>query len=524
MTDFSKKFAAYRPYRGRQTQVISWVMLSFLALAFTFHKPTSIPRAPVPAWQQAMPLGTEVKALALADDGDVYMAGTFEGTVPLGQTTLTSAGGADIFITRFDVATGTLTWAQRAGGAGEDVIKSLAISCNQVYMAGYAGRAGAGPTAVAMFDTIKLTAQGTANMFIAKLEEQDGRASFRWVQGMAGVRASEVQQMTVKNENIYIAGSLDANDVYFGIDRHKEGKALPRDSTRYHHSMYVARLSDLGADVKGASMLFIGFDRHHVFTGLVADAYPDVYLAGNFEKGPVTFIRTPNDKPGTGKATHMEAQIHKFTDENQKLQPIWDYTLGDSSETTINALAVQGDRLYAAGTFLKKTHFKDIKLATLTKAGYLACFISGTYAADPVWAVPVVGPAGPAARCQATALALHDSAVYIAGRYEAAPQPQAASGGQPKRLVSGNSPGIFVSHLLDTGLEGQVRWQQAATASDIAQASSLVTNDGLVYMAGSFTPAIQFGHAKLSGSKAPQKRVSTGFWAKLGTTRSKGNK
>lgn len=478
-----------------------------------------------PTWQQAMPLGAEVKALALADDGDVYLAGTFEDTLHLGRTKLTSVGAADIFITRFDVATSTFAWAQQAGGAGEDVIKSLAINRNQVYLAGYAGRAGAGPTAVAMFDTIKLVAQGTASMFVAKLEEQSGRAQFRWVQGMADVRSSEVQQLAVKNENIFIAGSIDANDVHFGIDRYKDGKALPRDSTRYHHAMYVARMSDVGADVQGASMLIIGFDRHHIFTGLVADAYPDVYLSGSFEKDPATFIRTPNDKPGSGKATHLEAQIHKFTDENNKIMPIWDYTLGDSSENTISALAVKGNRLYAAGTFEKNTHFKDIKLTAAASAGYLVCLTSGTYAADPVWAMPLTGPTGRAARCQTTALALHDSAVYVAGRYEAAPLPKAihqvASSEPSKRLASGNSSGVFVSHLIDTGSEGQVRWQQVATGSGMAQASSLVAKAGAVYVAGSFTPAVQFGRFGLVGSKAPPKRAATGFWAELRPAKSK---
>lgn len=525
MTNCLKTLATIRRYWGHQPQIAGCVIVAIGALAFTFRNPISAPLVPAPAWQQVMPLGAEVCALALADDGDVYLAGTFEDTLHLGKAKLTSVGAADIFVTRFDVATGTFTWAQQAGGAGRDVIRSLAINHNQVYLAGYAGRAGTGPAAVARFDTITLVAQGTTSMFVAKLEEQGGRAQFRWVQGMSDVRASEVQQMAVNNGNIFIAGSMDGNDVHFGIDRHKDGKALPRDSTRYHHAMYVARMSDAGTDVKGASMLIIGFDRHHVFTGLVADAYPDVYLSGSFEENPATFIHMPNDKPGTGKATHLEAQIHKFTDESNKLMPIWDYTLGDSSETTVEALAVKGDRLYAAGTFRKSTHFKDIRLTAAAPTSYLACLTSSTYAAEPVWAVPLTGPASRAARCQATALALHDSAVYVAGRYEAAPPPkairQAVSGGLPKRLTNGNSSGIFVSHLIDTGSEGQVRWQQVATSSGKVRASSLVVKGGLVHVAGSATSAVQFGRFKLSSGKAPQ-RAATGFWAELGPAKYNG--
>ncbi len=60
---------------------------------------------------------------ALADGGAI-VAGRFEGTVVLGagepnETSLVSAGAADVFVARYD-RDGALVWAKRAGGAGDD--------------------------------------------------------------------------------------------------------------------------------------------------------------------------------------------------------------------------------------------------------------------------------------------------------------------------------------------------------------------------------------------------------------------
>jgi len=52
--------------------------------------------------------------------GNCLVTGTFSGTVNFGTIKLTSVGGEDIFITKYD-AMGNVVWAKQAGGGGDDI-------------------------------------------------------------------------------------------------------------------------------------------------------------------------------------------------------------------------------------------------------------------------------------------------------------------------------------------------------------------------------------------------------------------
>ena len=489
-----------------------------------------------PDWQQVLPLGAEVKALTLAADGDVYLAGDFTGTLRLGSATLVSAGETDVFVTRFDQATGTFSWAQRAGGPGHDALSALAVSGGRVYLAGYVGATGPRPATVADFGPLRLPAQGTANMFVTQLTTDARQARFGWVQGMPGVRRSEAQLLAARDTSVYLAGTFEAHNGYFGITSHQPGASREPDTTKFHQAHFIARLGDRGAHGEMTSMIIIGFDRATSLTALVAGTYPDLYLAGNYEADPFTFIRTPHDKPGTGKPNHTEARIEKLADDGRRLQLLGRYTLGDSSETTINALVVKGKRLYAAGAFQQHTRFQDIgrggpiDLFTPAQAGYLLCLTDtrdDDFRPQPEWAKALTSPPDRASRYQARVLALHDSTLYVAGSYEAL-QPDGTTyfsqhptlAQQFARLADYHNPGIFISQVVDHGTAGQVRWEQRTTGDGMAFVRALAATAGPVYVAGHFVPRVQFGRFLLAAGTTPTKQLSTGFWARLGPGKS----
>ncbi|MDP3929534.1 MAG: LamG-like jellyroll fold domain-containing protein [Bacteroidota bacterium] len=76
--------------------------------------------------------------VSIASDGIIHMVGTFADTCRFNAaTTLTSAGGHDIFTTAF-TNTGLLTQARRFGGPLEDKARAIhAISSSSVYLCGY---------------------------------------------------------------------------------------------------------------------------------------------------------------------------------------------------------------------------------------------------------------------------------------------------------------------------------------------------------------------------------------------------
>ncbi|HYV92883.1 MAG TPA: T9SS type A sorting domain-containing protein [Chitinophagales bacterium] len=65
-------------------------------------------------------------AIAITTDasGNIIATGSFYGTITFGSTTLSSAGEADIFIVKYDTA-GNVTWANSAGGIGYDSPSSI---------------------------------------------------------------------------------------------------------------------------------------------------------------------------------------------------------------------------------------------------------------------------------------------------------------------------------------------------------------------------------------------------------------
>jgi hypothetical protein len=82
-------------------------------------------------WAQQAGGATDELAPGLAVSGNsVYVAGSFTGTASFGATSLTSAGGGDIYVTRLiDAGSGaTFAWAQQAGGVGNDSCYGMALS------------------------------------------------------------------------------------------------------------------------------------------------------------------------------------------------------------------------------------------------------------------------------------------------------------------------------------------------------------------------------------------------------------
>ncbi len=107
--------------------------------------------------------------VAAARDGMAIVTGHFSGTATFGEgsneVTLTSAGGTDVFVAGYE-ADGTLAWAARAGGAGDDEgwgVAALADGSLRL-----AGRFEETATFGVGADATMVTSAGGTDVFIAK--------------------------------------------------------------------------------------------------------------------------------------------------------------------------------------------------------------------------------------------------------------------------------------------------------------------------------------------------------------------
>jgi hypothetical protein len=84
----------------------------------------------------------EARSIAVDGAGAVCLTGYFQGTVsfnPAGGGNLTSAGGSDVFVVKLDTS-GAFQWAVRAGGAGNDSGRGIAVdSFGDIYATGSIG-------------------------------------------------------------------------------------------------------------------------------------------------------------------------------------------------------------------------------------------------------------------------------------------------------------------------------------------------------------------------------------------------
>src|SRR5262249_36134175 len=95
--------------------------------------------------------------------GNVYVNGWFTGTATIGTTSLTSAGGEDLYVAKLD-STGTALWAVDFGGSGTfEEPGGLAVDgAGNVYVTGlFEG--------TAAFGGVSLTSAGGDDVFVAKL-------------------------------------------------------------------------------------------------------------------------------------------------------------------------------------------------------------------------------------------------------------------------------------------------------------------------------------------------------------------
>jgi len=151
----------------------------------------------------------ESRGIAVSRNGECYVTGFFNGTAEFPGTNLTTRGGSDIFIAKFDLD-GELLWVQQAGGSSGDEGHAVAVDDeNHVYVTGgFAGTAN-------VFGT-NLVAQGSngeTDVFLVKLDAGGGRI---WLQRGSGAKPDSGNAVAIDHQrNSYITG-LFVGSVSFG--------------------------------------------------------------------------------------------------------------------------------------------------------------------------------------------------------------------------------------------------------------------------------------------------------------------
>lgn len=210
--------------------------------------------------------------VAVDGSGSTVIVGTFLGTMNVGDQVLTSAGGSDIFLAKFD-ANGVPQWSQSFGGTGNDVGKGVTVDgAGNIVMTGYFRGTvsfGGAPLPGAVQD-----------IFVAKY---DGAGLHQWSQWYGSLGVDEGQDIVADaSGNVIVTGD------YGGVINFGGGADTPAFGAL---DVFVLKLDAAGgyqwSKGMGSPNVDVGF-------GVAVDASNSVSIIGvftntvDFGGGPLT--------------------------------------------------------------------------------------------------------------------------------------------------------------------------------------------------------------------------------------------
>jgi hypothetical protein len=201
------------------------------------------------------------RSIAADPQGNLLVTGEFSGTIQIGSTTLTSAGGTDVFVAKYDGENGDVLWAKRVGGAMDDRGAAIAADSEaNVYIAGaFNGTIdlGGGPIA----------SHGSSDAFFAKLDPSGG---FVWATGIGGTDIDVATSLSVHGSSVAVVGS-------YRLSMNVGGNTITGVGTG--DNGFVVKLSTAGAVTWAKSL----GDGHPISpNGVAVDGNDNVVVAGRF--------------------------------------------------------------------------------------------------------------------------------------------------------------------------------------------------------------------------------------------------
>ncbi len=221
-------------------------------------------------WAQGEGGGSNDEAYAVKVDGqgNIYVAGYFNSNALFGTITLSTTGISDAFIAKYD-SSGTVLWAKKAGGSGDDRTNGLVIDeFGNSYVSGFFSND------TIAFGSIQLLGTAVFNSFIAKY---DAFGNEVWAKGIYG--ESKSFAITITPGNIYVCGFFREDSLVYG------------PSTLYldgNTDFYLANC-DTAGNAGWAVQQTSGGPSSEIPNSIAADAWGNISISGYFDSDPIEF-------------------------------------------------------------------------------------------------------------------------------------------------------------------------------------------------------------------------------------------
>lgn len=291
--------------------------------------------------------------------GHIYVSGTFTGSVDFdpgsGTKILTSNGGRDVFLSKFD-SSRNLLWTKTWGGSADERGEGLALdSLGNVYVSGpFQGTVQFNPAGGASHSS---NAGPANNIFLSKFTPA---GTFVWVKtwGPADGGAEGYDISIDGQNNVYVVGDFSGTSCDFNPwgahDIHINHAPAPGNPR-----LFDAFLSKFDANGNFLWARTWGGDGYDDGPGVATDSLGNVYVGGMYQSQLINF--DPSGATNTGGTTHpahddpgipvhVDVFLSKF-DKNGNF--LWVRTWGGRGTDEVGArLAVDSlNNIYLSGRF-----------------------------------------------------------------------------------------------------------------------------------------------------------------------------
>ena len=311
--------------------------------------------------------------VAVDSSGNVYATGNFQRTVDFGAGNVTSAGVADVFVTKLN-ASGVHQWTTTFGGTSNDYGFGVAVdSSGNVYTTGHF-------QGTVNFGAGNVTSAGSADVFVTKL---NASGVHQWTTKFGGTSADYGYGVAVDSSgNVYATGYFQGT-VNFGA-----GNVTSAGSA----DVFVTKLNASGVHQWTTTL---GGTNADVGYGVAVDSSGNVYATGYFI-GTVNF--------GAGNVTSAGDVDVFVTKLNASGAHQWTTTFGGTSADDGYGVAVDSSgNVYATGEFQGTVNFgagnvtsagsDDVFVVKLNSAGQVcvSCGWNTASGGDPAWGSVTLG-------------------------------------------------------------------------------------------------------------------------------------
>ena len=396
-------------------------------------------------------------SVAVDGSGNVHVAGYFDNTVNFGAGNVTSNGGEEVFVTKYDAA-GAHQWTTTFGGTGADQAQSVVVDgSGNVYVGGHFRN-------TVDFGAGNVTSAGNYDVFVTKL---NAAGAHQWTTTFGGTDSEIFFELAVDGSgNVYTTGYFKGT-VNFGAGN--VTSAGGKD-------VFVTKLNSAGAHQWTTTL---GGTSEQAGHGVAVDGSGNVYVTGEFY-GTVNF--------GAGDVTSAGQTDGFVTKLNSAGAHQWTTTFGGTGWDYGNEMAVDASgNVHVTGHFHNTVNFGA---GNITSNGGYDVFVTKLNSSGAHQWTTTFGGTGWE---YGNSVAVDGSGnVHVAGYFEATVDFGAGN------VTSNGGFDAFVTKLNSSGAH---QWTTTFGGTDTDTIRGVAVDDsGNVHATGYFTATVDFGAGNVTSA------------------------